>query len=103
MAEGAPLLREYGVKPIEGSNPSLSASSSGRAPAARGRDPAGVELRVEINLTADWQEFYYDGQLLFEGSWSEGMSGGGITTIGAVDLFANGATSVYYDDLSLVV
>ena|GEM_PF-5438787 len=26
MAEGAPLLREYGVKsPIEGSNPSLSA------------------------------------------------------------------------------
>jgi hypothetical protein len=27
LAEGAPLLREYGVKPIEGSNPSLSASS----------------------------------------------------------------------------
>ncbi len=27
MAEGAPLLREYGVKPIEGSNPSLSATS----------------------------------------------------------------------------
>ena len=27
MAEGAPLLREYGVKsPIEGSNPSLSAN-----------------------------------------------------------------------------
>ena len=25
MAEGAPLLREYGVKLIEGSNPSLSA------------------------------------------------------------------------------
>ena len=25
MAEGAPLLREYGSKPIEGSNPSLSA------------------------------------------------------------------------------
>ncbi len=27
MAEGAPLLREYGRKSIEGSNPSLSASS----------------------------------------------------------------------------
>ena len=25
MAEGAPLLRAYRVKPIEGSNPSLSA------------------------------------------------------------------------------
>ena len=25
MAEGAPLLREYGLKLIEGSNPSLSA------------------------------------------------------------------------------
>ncbi len=25
MAEGAPLLREYGGDPIEGSNPSLSA------------------------------------------------------------------------------
>ena len=25
MVEGAPLLREYGVIPIEGSNPSLSA------------------------------------------------------------------------------
>ena len=29
MAEGTPLLREYGVKPIEGSNPSLSAIQSG--------------------------------------------------------------------------
>ena len=28
MAEGAPLLREYGVKPIEGSNPSLSANQT---------------------------------------------------------------------------
>ena len=26
MAEGAPLLRAYRVKPIEGSNPSLSAN-----------------------------------------------------------------------------
>ena len=29
MAEGAPLLREYGLIPIEGSNPSLSAIQSG--------------------------------------------------------------------------
>jgi subtilisin-like proprotein convertase family protein len=61
-----------------------------------------VELRVEIDLTNDWQRFYYDDQLLFEGSWSDGVSGGGILAIGAVDLYANGASSVYYDDLSLL-
>ncbi|HOZ38193.1 MAG TPA: hypothetical protein PLH64_05525 [Anaerolineaceae bacterium] len=29
------------------------------------------------------------------------MSGGGIENIAAVDLYANGASSVYYDNLSL--
>ena len=33
MAEGAPLLREYGLTPIEGSNPSLSAKPTGPAKA----------------------------------------------------------------------
>jgi hypothetical protein len=61
-----------------------------------------VEIRVEINLDTDWQQFYYDDQLLFEGSWTDGMTGGGILNIGAVDLYANGASTVYYDDLSLV-
>lgn len=61
-----------------------------------------VELRVEIDLDADWQEFYYGGQLLTAKSWTEGVSGGGALNIGAVDLFANGATSVFYDDMSLV-
>lgn len=61
-----------------------------------------VEIRVEINLNNDSQQFYYDGQLLFEGSWTDGMSGDGILNIGAVDLYANGASAVYYDDLSLV-
>ena len=55
-----------------------------------------------IDLVADTQAFYYGNQLLFQGSWTGGMSGGGITSIAAVDLFANGATSVYYDDISLV-
>jgi hypothetical protein len=61
-----------------------------------------VEIRVEIDLEADWQEFYYNDQLVWQCSWSDGVSGDGITSIGAVDLFANGASSVYYDDLSLV-
>ncbi len=61
-----------------------------------------VEIRVEIDLINDNQAFYYGDDLLFEGSWTDGMSGDGILNIGAVDLFANGASSVFYDDLSLV-
>ncbi len=62
---------------------------------------AWVELRVEIDLDANNQDFYYDDQLLHSFSWTEGISGGGALNIGAVDLFANFASSVYYDDISL--
>ena len=61
-----------------------------------------VELRVEIDLVNDTQDFYYDGQLLYAGTWTDENSGGGALNIGAVDLFANGATAVYYDNISLV-
>jgi subtilisin family serine protease len=61
-----------------------------------------VEIHVEIDLINDIQEFYYNGQLLYQSSWSDGVSGGGALNIAAVDLFANGASTVYYDDLSLV-
>ncbi len=60
-----------------------------------------VEMRVEIDLDADVQTFYYDGQMLYTKSWAEGVTGGGVANIGAVDLFANNSTSVYYDDISL--
>ena len=60
-----------------------------------------VEIRVEINLDTDTQSFYYGDDLLFTGSWTEGMSGGGALNIAAVDLFAHDASSVYYDDISL--
>jgi len=61
-----------------------------------------VEIRVEIDLDADTQDFYYNNQLLFAGTWTEEQSGGGVLNIGAVDLFANNASVVYYDDVSLV-
>lgn len=61
-----------------------------------------VEISVVIDLDADTQTVYYGGDLLFTGSWTDGMSGGGVLNIAAVDLYANSATSVYYDDLSLV-
>ena len=50
VAEGAPLLREYGVKSsIEGSNPSLSGISLNIAPVAQldrvpGYEPGGREF-----------------------------------------------------------
>lgn len=60
-----------------------------------------VEVCIEIDLDDDSQTFYYADTLFYSGNWSEHISGGGITAVGAVSLFANGATSIYYDDMSL--
>jgi hypothetical protein len=60
-----------------------------------------VEIRVEIDLDADTQSFYYDDALLYTGTWTEENSGAGALNIGAVDLFANTASVIYYDDLAL--
>jgi hypothetical protein len=62
-----------------------------------------AEIRIEIDLDADLFDLYYNGgQLITGGVWSQHTSGGGVTSIGAVDLWSNGGTSVYYDDMSLV-
>jgi hypothetical protein len=62
-----------------------------------------VEIRIVIDLDTDWFEFYYDDNLLIEKEWTAGWdnSYGGDLVIDAVDLFGNGASSVYYDDMSL--
>ena len=62
-----------------------------------------VEIRVEIDLDGDWMEIYYDGEFLYEKAWTAtpNNDGTGFLNIAAVDLFANGATSVFYDDMSL--
>ena len=61
-----------------------------------------AEIRLEIDLDADIQTVYYGGELLYTYSWSQGVSGGGQAVIEAVDLFGNGARTVYYDDMSLM-
>ena len=61
-----------------------------------------VELRVEIDLDLDTQDIYYGGTLLSSKGWTDGVSGGGALNIGAVDLFAQGASPIYYDSMSLV-
>ena len=61
-----------------------------------------VEIRVEIDLDADWQQIYYGGELLSEKGWTDGIGEGGAVNIGAVDLYANFVENpVYYDDMSL--
>ncbi|MEZ4642507.1 MAG: hypothetical protein R3E31_07165 [Chloroflexota bacterium] len=60
------------------------------------------EIRIEIDLLNDTQEFYYNNVLLYSGTWSAEVSGGGALSIAAVDLYANGASPIYYDDLSLI-
>lgn len=60
-----------------------------------------AELRLEIDLGANVQTFYYNGNMFYQASWTEGVSGGGALNIGCVDLYANGATEVYYDEMRL--
>jgi hypothetical protein len=62
-----------------------------------------TEIKVDIDLDGDWMEIYYNDTFLLEKEWTSTINNdlSGIRNIGAVDLFANGATSVYYDDMSL--
>jgi hypothetical protein len=62
-----------------------------------------VEIQVQIDLDEDWTRVYYDDELVTEYSWTGGVlgGGGGAAEIAAVDLYANGSTSIYYDDLYL--
>ncbi len=60
-----------------------------------------VELKVVIDLNANLQTVFYGGTQLIQKSWTEGNSGGGALNIAAVDLYANNASPVYYDDMSL--
>ena len=62
-----------------------------------------VEIRTEIDLDIDEYSCYYDNELLETKAWTAGPNNDftGYLEIDAVDLFANGATTVYYDDLSI--
>ena len=61
------------------------------------------ELRTEINLTANWFQFYYDGDLLIQKNWTATIQndGSGLLKLSAVGLYASGSTPVYYDDLAI--
>ena len=56
-----------------------------------------VELKFMIDLEKNTVDEYYNGELISTHVWDDNNHG----TIGAVDLYGNGASSVYYDDVSI--
>ncbi|HPY50871.1 MAG TPA: discoidin domain-containing protein [Sedimentisphaerales bacterium] len=56
-----------------------------------------VELRFLIDLDNNTVEEYYNGTLFTTHVWDDNVHG----TIGVIDLFANGASVVYYDEIVL--
>ncbi len=63
-----------------------------------------VKIQADVDLENDWTEIYYDDELVTEYAWTGGVlgDGGGALDIAAVDLYAQGSTSIFYDDLVLV-
>src|ERR1035441_8762629 len=60
-----------------------------------------VEVRCEIDLASNSVSEFYNGQLLSTHAWQGGVGGPGLNEIQALDLFANNAAPVYYDNVSL--
>ncbi len=61
------------------------------------------KIACYIDLDSDWLQIYYNGALLVEHAWTDTVqgTGGGLLNIAAVDLFANNASSIYYDSMSM--
>jgi hypothetical protein len=62
-----------------------------------------VQLKTSVNLTSDWFQFFYNGDLLIEKAWSSTVqnTGGGPLVLSAVDLWGNNSSPVYYDNLTI--
>lgn len=57
-----------------------------------------AELKFDIDLDANTVDEYYDGNWLATHEWDDD----GSNTFGAIDLFGNGASPIYYDNINLV-
>ncbi len=62
-----------------------------------------VKIGILVDLDNDWTQVYYDDNLIAEYTWTGGVlgDGGGALDIAAVDLYANGSSSIFYDDILL--
>lgn len=56
-----------------------------------------VEIKFIIDLTENTVEEYYNGVQIASGVWDDDEHG----TLQAIDLYGNGASSVYYDDIQI--
>jgi len=56
-----------------------------------------VELKFVIDLDSNTVTEYYDGALLSTHDWDDTNN----ATLGCIDLYGNGASSVYYDDVTI--
>src|SRR5690606_24051547 len=78
-----------------------SGANPGSTPIVTGQ---WVDLQLDVDLDSDMQTFTYNGVEVFSGSWTgqyPGQGVPGILNIGSIDLFANGASAVYYDDIAI--
>ncbi len=57
-----------------------------------------VELKFNIDLDGNTVDEYYNGALLSTHVWDDNVHG----TLGCIDLYGNNASSVYYDNISVV-
>lgn len=62
-------------------------------------DDQWVEVKVEIQLGMNTQTIYYNGVMVETIPWSPTS---GILELDALDLFSDGGSSVYWDDITLV-
>jgi len=58
-----------------------------------------VELKFDIDLDNNTIDEYYNGTLLSTHEWDDNMHG----TLQCIDLFGNGASSIYYDDITVTI
>ena len=61
-----------------------------------------VPYRADINLDTNTVSEFYNNQLLITHQWRDTADANSLNAITALDLYANGASSVYYDNISLV-
>lgn len=57
-----------------------------------------VQLKLLIDLANNSVSEYYNGNLLSTHEWDDNVHG----TLQGIDLFGNGASSIYYDDINIV-
>ncbi len=99
------LLNEYGAglnwsTQVNMDNATGSVTDDGSGNTLPLTNDAWFEIRVDIDLDNDTQDFYVGGDLLYSGTWTGYISSGGQLELQAMDLFANGATSIYFDDFA---